>query len=137
MATYLKEMTEQVEADNVLPMGASYNIGNFFRGIRRNWLGIPDDMVYGNDFNSRANQAEVAMKEIEAESQPWFGKRTPEQQSYVDLNRQRIEFVKDADRLMQSLDANTKAVNRNNEIMQQDVDRNSTGAIQRQWDQGR
>lgn len=107
MAAYLKEMTEQVEADNVLPMGPSYKIGSFFRNFRRDMLGIPDDMAYGNDYDSRANQAERAMNEVVNESAPWLGTRTPEQQSYVDLTKQRLGFIKDADNLMQSLYGNT------------------------------
>jgi hypothetical protein len=142
MATYLKEMTEQTEADNILPMGLSYDIGNFARSMRRKV--VSDDMYHGNDFDSRAHQAEMSLKELKVESQSMFNERTPEQQSYVELLDKRLEFIQQTRELMETLKANTEAMNknnevvgRNNELIQQDVQTNNSGTIQRQFDQRR
>jgi hypothetical protein len=131
VASAIKQVRLEAEKNFTLGVGPLINFERFIRGTIERVSGFNVE----NILTTPEEEARIGVHRLESlitESQPIFRERTPEEIAQVETLRQQIIVMQDMLRAMQ---ANTEEVRKNNAIMQQDVQTNNTGTIQRQQEQ--
>lgn len=137
IARAIKDIRTEAERTSILGYGPFMFVQKMFERIATTELPfvgapIPDSL------GSPAVEASYARERIGQmieESFPFFGSRPADQERQVEQMREQLKVIEQLEKLAQKLESNTEAVKRNNDILQQDVQTNNSGTIQRQQDQ--
>lgn len=127
-AAAIKQIRLEAERNFTLGVGPLINFERFVRGTIERVSGFNVD----NIVTTPEEEARIGIQRLQdliTESQPIFRARTPEETAQVETLKQQILVMQN---MLQAMQANTEAVNRNNAIMQQDIEGNTTGTIQAQ-----
>jgi hypothetical protein len=130
IARAIKDIRTEAERTSILSYGPFMATQKLFEAIASPIL--PDAL---GSPRSEARYARERIEEMIDQSIPMFGSRPADQERQVQQMREQLKVIERLEQLSQRLEQNTEEVRKNNNLLQQDVQTNTTGTIQRQQEQ--